>query len=101
MSSALTSGMVGTTVSMMETVTVVGEGGVRPGLAPDPTAGGVPPAKTSLGVTFAAPVASSGADTRSRVGLAAGAIFAVVAGTLRVFELLHLPRLMFNIRLLK
>ena len=85
MSSAVTSGVVGTTVSIMENVTVVGAGGVSPGPGPALTAGVVPPAAASGGGTFAAPAAASRVDSRTRVGLAVGAIFAVVAGILRVF----------------
>ena len=86
---------------MMDTVTVVRAGGVRPGPGPATTAGIVPPAETSWGGIFAEPVATSGADTRACVGITVDAIFAVVAGTLRIFERLHLPRLMFNRQLLK
>ena len=89
MLSTVTSGMVRTTVSMMETVTVVGAGGASLGLGPAPTAGVVP--------SDTAP----GGDACARVGLAVGAFFAVGAGTLRIFEWLHLPRSMFNRQLLK
>ena len=88
-------------MSMMETVTVVGAGGASHGTGPAPTAGVVPLAANSGGGTFAAPAAASGADARACVGLAVDAIFAVVAGTLRIFEWLHLPHSMFNRRLLK
>ena len=113
MSSAVTLGMVGTTVSTMENVTVVGAGGASPGWGPAPTTGVVPPAAAPGGGTSAAPAAASGAgaddmptaapggDAHARVGLAVGTIFAVVAGTLRIFEWLHFPRSMFNRRLLK
>ena len=101
MLSAVQSGMVGTTVYIMETVTDVGAGGVSPVPGPAPTARVVPPAAAPGGGTSAAPATASGADARARVGLAVGAIFAVVAGTLRIFEWLHLPRSMCNILLLK
>ena len=93
--------MMGTTMSMMETVMVVGTGGASPGLGPAPTAGVVPPAAAPGGGMSAAPAAASGADACSCIGLAMGAIFAVVAGTLRIFEWLHLPRSMFNRQLIK
>ena len=76
----------------METVPVVGAGGVILVPGPSPTAGLVPPAAALGGGTSAAPAAASGADARARVGLDVGVIFAVVAGTLRIFEWLHLPR---------
>ena len=79
-------GMVGTTVSIMETVTVIGAGGVSADTCPAPKAGVVPPSAASGGAMFAAPTAASGADTRARVGLAMGAVFALVVGTLRIFE---------------
>ena len=98
---------------MMETVTVVGAGGASPEPVLALTAGVVPPAAAPGGGTSAAPAAASGAgvddmptaapggDAHARVGLAVGAIFDVVAGTLRIFEWLNLPRSMFNRRLLK
>ena len=101
MSSALTSEMVGTAVFMMKTVTVVGAGGVSPGPGLSLTAGVVPPAAAPRGGTSAAPAAASGAGVHAHVGLAVGAIFAMVTGTMRISEWLHLQRSMFNRRLLK
>ena len=88
-------------MSMMEIVTVVGAGGANPGPGLALTVGVVPPAAATGGGTPAAPAAASVSNASARVGLAVGAIFAVVAGTLRIFEWLNLPRLMFNRRLLK
>ena len=93
--------MVGTTVSMMDNVTVFGAGDASPGPGPAPTAGVVCPAVAPGEGKSAAPAAASGADARARVGLAVGAIFAVVAETLLIFEWLHLTRLIFNRQLLK
>ena len=101
MSLAVTLGIVGTTVSMMETVTVFGAGSVSPGPGPASMTGLVHPAAAPGGETSAAPAAASGLDARARVGLAMCNILAVVVGTLRIFEWLHLPRLMFNRQLLK
>ena len=84
-------------MSMMETATVVGAGGASPVPSPAPTAGLVPPAATPGGGTSAAPAVASGAgsaavpavapggDACTRAGFDVGAIFAVVAGILRIF----------------